>query len=185
MTRLIFVRHGETVYNKREILQGITDSPLTKEGRKQIKKIAETLKNEKIDAIFSSDLERCRKTTQAINKYHGLKIRYTKILRERNYGIFEGKHLKHVKKERKKIGLPRYRFRPPCGESYEDVKKRLKPFLRRLIKAYKKKTVLIVTHGDLMRIAAHLLVGRPMKNLAKMKVKRGSINIFEEKNGKL
>jgi len=101
MTKLIFVRHGETRYNKQGTPQGIVDSPLTKEGKKDIEKAALLLKNEKIDVIFSSDLGRCRKTSETINKYNKLKIRYSKILREREYRIFEGKHLNHVKGEKK------------------------------------------------------------------------------------
>jgi len=58
VTRLIFVRHGETEENKAKIVQGQKHGKLSEEGLEQAKKVAERLKDEKIDFIYSSDLDR-------------------------------------------------------------------------------------------------------------------------------
>ncbi len=90
--RLILVRHGETDQHVKGILLGQKiDAGLNRNGISQATKLALRLKKEKIDTIFSSDLKRAKETARIINDYHDLKIKYTKKLRERNFGVFQGK----------------------------------------------------------------------------------------------
>jgi len=84
--RIIIVRHGESRANKKKEHQGKgnkwTDTPLSGQGRIQARQVAERLKDEKIDEIYSSDLKRARKTAEQINKFHHLKITFLPELRE-------------------------------------------------------------------------------------------------------
>ena len=80
--RFIIVRHGETVWNKEDRIQGHINIDLTEKGIEQAKSNAETLKGEKIDAIYSSDLSRAIVTTEHINKYHKCKI-----VQSKNHGF--------------------------------------------------------------------------------------------------
>ncbi|MCX6815626.1 MAG: histidine phosphatase family protein, partial [Candidatus Aenigmarchaeota archaeon] len=99
-----------------------------------------------------------------------------------DYGIFDGKPISVIAKERRKIKMPRYKFKPQKGESYEDLKTRIEPFIEKL--ANEDKTFLLVTHGDVIRIISYILLNKPVQNLARMRFKCASINIFEPKNGK-
>ena len=65
-TTVVFVRHGETVWNAEGRYQGHLDSPLTEVGQKQVKALAERLRGEAFTAIYSSDLGRCRLTAQPV-----------------------------------------------------------------------------------------------------------------------
>lgn len=103
-----------------------------------------------------------------INKYHNIKINYTKALRERNYSVFEGRPIEDAKKEYRKNRIPRYEFKPENGESFDDVVKRIKPLITSILKKYNGKTVSIIFHGDLIRTAAYILIGKPIKNLTRM-----------------
>jgi broad specificity phosphatase PhoE len=69
MIKLIITRHGETKGNVQRILAGIHD-PLTPRGKEQAKKVSRRLKDEKIDAIFSSPLIRAKETAVIIAKNH-------------------------------------------------------------------------------------------------------------------
>ena len=90
--KLIITRHGETEENKADIMQGHLPGRLSLVGRKQAKKVALRLKNEKIDFIFSSDLTRASDTAKEIAKFHPkTPITFVKELRERNLGEFQGK----------------------------------------------------------------------------------------------
>ncbi|MEM4230546.1 MAG: histidine phosphatase family protein [Candidatus Pacearchaeota archaeon] len=83
--RLILIRHAESEANAQEIHQGQkVDTSLSKKGIKQAKQVAQRLKDEKIDLIYSSDLKRAKETAVQINKFHKLKIIYDKRLRERD-----------------------------------------------------------------------------------------------------
>jgi len=68
--KLIITRHGETEENKNRIIQGHIDGTLSQLGLEQAKKLAERLKDEKIDLIFSSDLGRALNTAKEVAKFH-------------------------------------------------------------------------------------------------------------------
>lgn len=136
--KLILVRHGESEDNKAKICQGQRDSPLSELGEEQAEKVAERLKDEKIDAIYSSDLKRARDTAEAINKYHYLEIIDDKRLRERSLGILQGKPFP---KELDWINLHE------SIESEESMNNRVSSFIEQISQKEKGKTVLVSTHG--------------------------------------
>ncbi|WP_293780544.1 histidine phosphatase family protein [uncultured Oxalicibacterium sp.] len=90
MTELILIRHGETDWNVEKRLQGHHDITLNAEGERQAQALARRLKDEPIDAIYSSDLQRAYLTAQAIAEVRGMPILAEEGLRERCFGAFEG-----------------------------------------------------------------------------------------------
>ncbi len=83
------VRHGQTDWNAREIVQGATDIPLNETGLAQAAAARERMKDVPIDIIYSSPLKRAYRTAEIINEYHNAPIISEPRLQERNYGIFE------------------------------------------------------------------------------------------------
>lgn len=90
MTEILLIRHGETAWNAVRRLQGHLDIPLNAEGLRQAQALGAALRNEPLDAIFSSDLIRARQTAEAIAAPRGMQVRTDAGLRERCYGAFEG-----------------------------------------------------------------------------------------------
>jgi probable phosphoglycerate mutase len=89
--KIILTRHGETIENRMGIAQGHLPGKLTEKGIGQAKKLALRLKDEKFDAIYSSDLARAADTAKEIIKFHpNVNAHFVKELRERNIGEFEG-----------------------------------------------------------------------------------------------
>jgi 2,3-bisphosphoglycerate-dependent phosphoglycerate mutase len=88
---LIVVRHGETDWNRIRRLQGQTDIALNATGIEQAAQLASALANEPIEAIHSSDLSRATATAEPVAARLGLSIRTDPRLRERHYGILEGR----------------------------------------------------------------------------------------------
>jgi len=161
MTTFYIARHGETLYNTQGIIQGHTDSPLTETGEAQARMLGENLREVRFDAVFSSDLLRAQKTAEIAKLERELMITTSKLLRERSYGDFDGKdaalllahnqqvleELKHTTyAERKNV-----RFAPDM-ESDDDLVERLLLFLRESAVAYPDKTLLVVSHGGIMRV---------------------------------
>ena len=70
--KYIFVRHGKTHFNEIQLKQGWCDSPLTKQGIKEIENMAEQLKDYKIDAAYTSPILRAKNTAQIILKNHSV-----------------------------------------------------------------------------------------------------------------
>jgi|SRR3989344_2903262 len=140
--------HGETEWNKKEILQGHKDSNLTKKGKLSAESKGESLINKKIQIIYSSDLGRCLSTANIINKYTKVKIIKTSKLREMNFGEFNGKQNEIFLKE---FDLRNIYKKTPNGESFSDFRKRIIEFLKFLNKK-KYKKVLLITHNGVAKV---------------------------------
>jgi len=154
------VRHGETEWNVKGIMQGQKNSRLNKNGLLQAKKIAKLFKNIKFYKIFSSDLIRTKKTAEIIAIEHQMAVVCNKLLRERNFGDYQGKRNSVYQKQLKDLlekrnSLPkeeRFKFKLQNNiESDEEIVSRLITFLREAAIAYPGKKILVVCHGGLMR----------------------------------
>lgn len=160
--KLILARHGETVWNTENKYQGRLDSELTEKGVEQIRKVAEELKKEKIDIVFSSPLKRATETAEEILKYHSIKPVFRDELKEINYGLLEGLAFDVARKKYSKWFIEkakdRYHTKPPEGESYIELEERLKPFLEELKQNYKDKVVLIVAHANVNKAIIRLML---------------------------
>lgn len=162
LTTFYIVRHGETEWNVAGIMQGQSDSPLTKNGISQAKNLAKKLKSVKFDEVFSSDLLRAKRTAEIIAAEKKIAIKTTEILRERSFGRFEGKTGEVFAKELKKyfeefenlLEEQKFSYKFPTEpeiESDEELMRRFIPFIREIAIAYEGQTILIVTHGGVMR----------------------------------
>lgn len=90
MTEILLIRHGETAWNAERRMQGHLDIPLNAEGARQAAAAGQALRNESLDAIISSDLQRALQTAHAIAAPHGMDVHIDPGLRERCFGGFEG-----------------------------------------------------------------------------------------------
>jgi glucosyl-3-phosphoglycerate phosphatase len=89
--RLVLVRHGESVWNVEQRVQGQTCAGLTAHGRLQAERTAETIAARWPGAlVVASDLERCRDTATPIADALGVPVRHEALLRERAFGGWEG-----------------------------------------------------------------------------------------------
>ncbi len=157
LTTFYIIRHGETEWNIKKLIQGQKDSPLTENGLKQAKEIAKELKKIKFDIIFSSDLLRAKRTAEIIAAEHNLAVETTKLLRERNFGNYEGKLSKEIFKAFDQLintltveQMFRYKENPDV-ESDEEIATRLITFLRETAISHARKKILVVTHGGIMK----------------------------------
>ena len=153
-------RHGETTYNRDKIFTGFKDAKLTSKGIKQAKIIAGKLKNKKFQVAFYTKLSRSWDTLKQVLKYHPeckKKIKDNRMI-ERNYGNLSGKKHSSIIKKYGKNQFEKwhrsFNCKPPKGESFSDVEKRVKPFIKYLIKFMKKEntSVAISSHGNSIRL---------------------------------
>ena len=96
---IYLVRHGRTDWNEKGKIQGHTDRVLDSTGKTQALELAKELKQIKFDKVFSSDLLRAKQTAEIIALEHKLAVETIKALREREFGIFEGRHWTALNKE--------------------------------------------------------------------------------------
>ncbi len=152
MITIYITRHGNTEHNKKSLVMGQIDSPLTNRGLDSPLEIAKLIKHISFDHIYSSDLGRAFITAHIIaEKLNKVSIlSRAKELREINYGIYANRKKKEVEKE-----CPEYKtniaFIFPEGESYLQVQKRVVAFIKELEKKHKEQTILLITHAGVIR----------------------------------
>lgn len=142
MVTIIFESHGTTFDNENHVASGHFDAELSPLGENQAKELGTRYKNKNFDVIFCSDLQRSYKTGELAFKNRCFPLIKDKRIRECNYGNFTQYPSSEVEKEKaKRITIP---F--PDGESYQQTAKRMKDFLRDLLKNYDGKKVMIIGH---------------------------------------
>ena len=173
--KLILTRHGETIGNIKKIAEGHLHGKLSKLGKNQAKKVALRLKNEKIDYIYSSDLDRAKDTAKEIAKYHpNISIKSDKKLREIDVGDFTWMADKDIDWDN-----------PPKNfETNIKAQKRIKKFLDKIYSKYKNKTVLFVGHSFINKALITAIHHESADCMKKYKQSNTAINIFEIKEDK-
>ena len=170
-TKIILVRHGQSVGNANRIYLGHTNLGLTERGKTQAQCTAERLRDEKIDAIYSSDLLRAHDTAVPHSEIHGLPINDRQELREVNVGVWEGMsiddmirdyHDEFVIEWRQNFGT----FTPPGGESMPDVGRRIYKAVEEIAKAHEGQTVLITSHAAAIREFWGMILGLEFEQIA-------------------
>jgi len=158
--KIYLFRHGQTYYNKNKIFTGQKDSHLTLLGKRQAKIMAKNLKDKEIDVAFQTSLSRSKDTLKEVLKYHPecKRIIIDDDMIERSYGDLEGKSHKTIIKKYGKRQFEEWhrgwRIHPKKGESFKMVEKRVKKFIKFLIKFMKKNkvNVAISAHGNSIRL---------------------------------
>ena len=149
--KLFMVRHGETIENHQEIIQGQTLGSLSEKGKHQAIKVALRLKSERFDCIYVSDLKRAIDTSEEILRYHnGVPVFYDSRLREQNFGFFEGRSIGFLRDEIRQKKTDFIHFEPPGGESVLDLSRRTSDFYESIVEKHSNERVLLVTHGGVI-----------------------------------
>ena len=154
-TTLVLIRHGETETNKENILCGHTDVGLSERGFRQAQLGAEYLNRFKFDKIYSSDLKRAVCTAEPIAKKQNLPIIKQKNLREIFCGDWECLTPERLRSEYGKDFSVYMNDFVNCqctnGESGKDFIKRGINAVTEIAKENAGKTVLVATHGGVLR----------------------------------
>jgi probable phosphoglycerate mutase len=163
---LYFVRHGESVYNQANIIQGDVDPSLTKEGKEQANKLGSLLKEFDIKQIAASPLIRAKQTAEIIKEILDLPLSFYEDLREMYFGDWQGEmKVEHWDKFRRnfyEFGQP-----PPGGESKNEIIKRGENCVLQICNDLKEHPILIVSHGMIVR----LLIGAWFTNNSEKEIR--------------
>lgn len=177
--RLFVVRHGETDANLNRFLQGVSNGPLNANGRLQVERLANHLKNIALDHVYASDLQRAVDTASAIAQLHGLSVEPDSQLREWNIGELDGQPAAVYHKLVKETGLPVSHFDPPGGQKLSEVRSRADAFLRKIIDEQLGEVVLVCSHGDFMRQMVGSILQIDVDKATTFHFDNASYSIFE------
>ncbi len=190
MVKLILVRHGYSKGNKDGMFTGHLDVPLIDVGLKQAKLVSNyILEKFKVDAIYSSPMSRSSETVRKVADTLNLPIILVQDLIEIYGGEWEGITFEDIAKRDPEF----FKYwwdnkgvvRCPGGESMEDAGKRAYKALEKICADNEGKTLVIASHGGVIRSLQCMLLGIDMNNFNSISwVPNASISIIEYNNGK-
>ena len=156
MTEIWLVRHGETPWNVEKRIQGWEDIPLNENGEKQAYALGEYLArthstDQKIDAVYASDLQRAHRTAKIASEPIGLEPILHKGLRERHFGVLQNL-LYDEMDQHQPVAAMAWRSRNPTaivegGETLEFFHHRVITAINEIAANHPNQVVLVVSHG--------------------------------------
>jgi 2,3-bisphosphoglycerate-dependent phosphoglycerate mutase len=187
MAKLFLVRHGESEWNEKGLWTGWTEVNLTQKGIEQAQNAGNVLKDEKVDKIYVSDMDRAKQTMNEIRNVCGpdLECLATPALKERSYGIYTGKNKWEIKEEIGDEAFTKLRRgwdeAVPEGETLKDVYDRVQPYYEENIKKdlLEGKNVLVVAHGNSLRALIKYLEGLDEKKVCEVELGTGEVHCYD------
>ncbi len=162
-SRIFLVRHGLTTLAAEDRFAGITNVPLSEEGREQARRLAARLNREKIVAVYASPLDRTMETARILAKPQKLEVQMRDGLREISHGHWEQMTRQEVERafpdEAAAWEKDPYTFAPKDGESGLAVTARALPVLMEIVRTHLGSDVLIVSHKATIRLLLSSLLG--------------------------
>jgi alpha-ribazole phosphatase len=183
LTKIILIRHGETEWNKNSRCMGHTNIELSPEGERQAHALAKRMKGMKLSAIYASDLDRAFRTAEIIAREHGLTVQKKELLRELNFGEWEGLTYAQVEeKDRQRLQAwmkDIANAAPPGGEAFSNLKERALAALQEIVQVHPEETVAVVSHGGTIKTILCSIVDAPLRHNWRFQQDNGAINILE------
>jgi alpha-ribazole phosphatase/probable phosphoglycerate mutase len=182
-TRIYLIRHGQVVNHHEYRYNGHYDVDITNTGVEQMTRVCEFLSSQKIDAVYSSDLQRTVKGARIIGKRLGLEPVMVHSLRELNLGRWEG-----LTREEAIAMYPEdahFSFKDLAtskvkeGESLVELRARVIPALEDIIARHAHRSVCIVAHGGVNRVILSEAMSLPLDKFFRIEQDYGCLNIID------
>lgn len=185
MTEIILARHGETEWNVKDIFRGLADIALSNNGLKQAEKLARYLSSQKIEAVYSSPLQRARQTAELIARHHRLDVLVTPGLIDVNYGEWQGLLATQVQEKYPELytlwsNQPQ-RVRIPGGDRLSQVRRRSRAVVAEVINKYSG-TVVLVSHRAVNQVLICALLGLSTSHFWNVKLDVAGTTTFTYEN---
>lgn len=162
-TTWLVVRHAESTANAGAYFASQSDSPLSERGEQQTLALAAALASITIDAVFSSDLSRARRTVEPLASARGLPVVTREDLRERAMGELTGLTFEEAKRRHPdvwaKLVARDPHVAPPGGESHVALGARVRAALSEIGARHRGRTILIGSHGGTIHHVVRQLIG--------------------------
>ena len=178
-TFVLLVRHGENEWVSSGRLAGrAPEVHLNDKGRAQAQALAVMLAKQPIRAVYSSPLERCVETAQPLADVLSLPVCADPGLLEVDYGDWMGAELKELSKlpEWSKVQHFPSSFRFPGGETLRETQQRAVGAVERLAAAHPNQTIVLFSHGDIIRTLLAHFAGTPMDLFQRIQISTASLS---------
>lgn len=181
MTQLLLIRHAQTDWIGQRLAGWTPAVHLNEEGRRQAQALGERLAALKLQALYSSPLERAVETAQAILAHHShLELQIEPDLGEVRYGKWEGQRIRKLARTRLWQVVQRTPSAAhfPEGESIRTVQFRVVSALEAIATRHPQGQVAIVSHADVLKVAIAHYAGIPLDLFQRLVIAPASLSII-------
>lgn len=188
--KVIFVRHAETEWNLRGIIQGQRDSTLTGRGLRETSALLAALvaSDYRVECVYASPLGRAWQMGQSLAECFRCSLLAEAALKEQAFGQFEGMSANHLLQNHPDDANALFRFDaaycPPGGESLTHASQRVLGFLLTLEETSHYQTICIVSHGHVSQGVLATLKEGTVDNFPRYAQPNASYSVFELINGR-
>lgn len=188
-TRLFLIRHGQSTWNREHRIQGQLDPPLSPEGRRQAERVAARLAGRAFAGHYTSDLKRAHETADIIASRVAMPPQPNVALREIYLAEWEGLRTvdiadRYPKEWARWVEEPNWDV-VPGGEREADFEARVARAMDELFQRHAHEGVLVVTHGGVIQVALHRIVGKRSRGLFPFRIQNASITLLEDRGGQM
>jgi broad specificity phosphatase PhoE len=182
-TRLVLVRHTEPAEEVVGRCYGSLDVPLSEAGHAHAHDLARRLAALDVALVLTSPRIRAVDTAAPIARAHGLVAECVDALRELDFGAIEGRTYDDVQAELPEL-WEEWMTRPtevtfPGGESHHDLRVRVGEVVDRVRRSHALQTVVLVTHGGVVRTIVVDALGMPPEHLFRLDQRHGAVNVID------
>ena len=184
-TRLVLVRHGETIANREFRYIGTSDDALTEHGQVQAVELAGALSVLPVAAVYSSPRQRAYQTALPIASRHGLTVQVLDDLREANFGTWEGLSRSEVVARSTQDAEHLFAWErdtavaTPGGESLEAMHLRVSAVVEKLVQAHPDQTVVLVSHVGPIKAILCAALGAPVSAAFRIFLDPATISVVD------
>ncbi|WP_025784688.1 histidine phosphatase family protein [Sporosarcina sp. D27] len=168
-THIYLTRHGETVWNTKNLMQGWKNSPLTGKGIEQAKQLSQRLSDIPLHAIYSSTSDRAVTTAEIIKGERPLNVIKMDALREISFGSWEGKTFDENEKKTPEEWLSFWEtphlFSNDTVEPFVTVQERVVKTINNIVEEHPFETVCIVSHSIALKLLMDHFENNSLENL--------------------
>jgi broad specificity phosphatase PhoE len=188
-TRLLLVRHGETIANREYRYIGVRDDPLSGQGHTQATQLAEALSVLPVAAVYSSPLQRAYQTAIPIAARHNLEVQSIDDLCECNFGTWEG--LSHAEVVARSPQDAQHlhdweqntAIAPPGGESFETMQARVSTAVEHLALEHPDQTIVLVSHVGPIKVLLCAALDAPTSSVFRIFLDPATISVVDWRQG--
>ena len=189
MSELLFIRHGETDWNRQQRFQGQSDVPLNATGVLQAARLAARLEGDVHEGFFTSDLRRARQTAAPLAVAWKREAVPLPGLREQHFGLLEGLTAPAIKARHPDLWARWVAhdgdFALPGGESLVQFHRRVLDTVRELAAQLGDRRAAVVTHGGVLDMLWRTANGEPIAGLRRCEIPNAGLNRLRWKGGTL
>lgn len=189
MTDFIFIRHGETDWNRQQRFQGQIDVPLNDLGQAQARRLGARMAEEPAEHLICSDLQRAQQTAAPLAAAWQAAPVLLPGLREQCFGVLEGLDVPTIKARHPELWLQwlehRADFALPGGENLRQFHARVMDAVKHLAEQHPGRRLAVVTHGGVLDMLWRTAHGLPLSGLRTCDIPNTGLNHLRWRQGTL